>query len=99
MKKFALTITTFACCAALCITGAAVSFAPISAQADTATQATQSGLLLPQTYEEYLPLSAPSSAAVCTNYTAVADGNVIYVYDSHSQTYAKYEHEQSGLPE
>ena len=99
MKKFALTITTFACCAALCITGAAVSLAPISAQADTATQETQSGLLLPQTYEEYLPLSAPSSAAVSTNYTAVADGNVIYVYDSHSQTYVKYEREQSGLPE
>lgn len=99
MKKFALTITSLACCAALCITGAAVSLAPVSAQADATDQATQSGLLLPQTYEEYLPLSTPSGAAVTTDYTAVADGNVIYVYDSHTQTYAKYEHEQSGLPE
>ena len=38
-------------------------------------------LLLPETYEQYLDLSAPSSVAATDDYIAVADGNTIYLYD------------------
>lgn len=54
-------------------------------------------LLLPQTYEEYLPLSSPTDVAVCENYTAIADGNRIYIYDKTAGEYQVFQHEKSGI--
>ena len=56
------------------------------------TQPTQ--LLSPQSYEEYLRLNAPSDAAVTGNYTAIADGTTIYLFDRATNKYYEYSHEK-----
>lgn len=56
-------------------------------------------LIAPQTYEEYLPLTAPTDVAVSENYTAISDGNSIYIYDRQDGEYRKYAHGESGIPE
>lgn len=53
-------------------------------------------LISPVFYEEYLPLNAPMDIAYNEYYTAIADGNTVFVYDRQKQSYAKYEHEVSG---
>lgn len=78
---------------ALTVSGAVVSLAekePIAAKADTALQ-TQ--LLSPLSYEEYLPITAPTDVSVSEDRTAIADGKVIYVYDKREQTYREYVHD------
>lgn len=61
--------------------------------AETATENKTDGLLLPTSYEQYLPLSdAPSDVAVADNYTAIADGTRIYVYDRAKNAYDYYTH-------
>lgn len=49
-------------------------------------------LILPSSYEQYLPLSEPSDVSVTENYTAIADGSRIYVYDRRAGEYRCYEH-------
>ena len=56
-------------------------------------------LIAPQTYEEYLPLTAPTDVAVSENYTAIADGNFIYIYDRQDGEYRKYTHGEESVPE
>ncbi len=68
---------------------AAAANAFASAGGETAGE---DGLLLPGSYEQYLPLSAPSDVAVTENHTAVADGNLIYVYSRGEGEYRRYEH-------
>ncbi len=58
--------------------------------------ATGSKLLSPNTYEQYLSLSAPTDVAVSTNYKAIADGNAIYLYDKAANVYHKYVHGESS---
>ena len=65
--------------------------APFEAARDSANNS----LFLPSSYEEYLPLSEPSSVAVTENYTAIADGLKIYVYDRLAGSYSYYEHSES----
>lgn len=67
---------------------AATSAARAASNASTPTDE----LFLPDSYEEYLPLSEPSSVAVTENYTAIADGLNIYVYDRLSSRYRCYTH-------
>ena len=55
-------------------------------------QASADELILPSSYEQYLPLSAPSDVSVTENYTAIADGSRIYVYDRRAGEYRCYEH-------
>lgn len=55
-------------------------------------KAAQTQLLSPNTYEEYLSLSAPTDVAVCNDFTAISDGNCIYVYDRVDGVYRKYTH-------
>ncbi len=56
-------------------------------------------LIAPQTYEEYLPLTAPTDVAVSENYTAIADGNLIYIYDRQDGEYRRYAHGEMNVPE
>lgn len=58
----------------------------------------EDSLLLPSSYEEYLPLSAPSDIAVTKEYAAVADGSFIYVYDRKADAYSRYEHTANADP-
>ncbi len=74
--------------------------APDSTPADlTQNPKSETLLLAPNTYEEYLPLRAPTGAAVCEEYTAIAEGNVIYYYDREEETYFSYTHAEQGLPQ
>ena len=63
-----------------------------SEQTEQAEQAEQNTLVAPDSYEEYLQLNEPSCIAVCENYTAIADGNAIYLYDRAENEYRKYTH-------
>ena len=61
--------------------------APISAQTADETK-----LLAPDTYQQYLSLNDPMDVAVHGDYMAIADDNLIYVYDVQDGAYRKYEH-------
>ncbi|MBO5335012.1 MAG: hypothetical protein J6A87_03445 [Clostridia bacterium] len=52
----------------------------------------QDTLITPTTYEQYLPLNAPTDVAVCDDFTAIADGSKIYVYNDFYDLYRVYEH-------
>lgn len=60
------------------------------------TQEKTDSLFLPDDYEEYLPLSEPSSVAVTENYTAIADGLKIYIYNRLLGSYSYYTHEEES---
>ena len=55
-------------------------------------------LFSPVSYEEYLPLTAPADIAVSERYTAIADGNKIYLYDKTEQEYQTFTHNKKGQP-
>lgn len=89
-----MTIACLLACSALCTTtGAVLSHAEAHAneRASTAAQ-TRNDLLAPTTYQQYLPLLSPSSVAACTAYTAIADGESIYVYFATHDRYVRYVH-------
>lgn len=94
-KRLATILSVFLLSAAILPTAAALDGQKTVALADVSTTATtemENGLLVPQTYEQYLPLQNPTSVAVCENYTAIADGNSIYLYDRDDNEYRKYLH-------
>ncbi len=71
----------------------------ITAVAETISPAEQRPeLLSPSTYRQYLNLSSPSDLAVSDDYTAIADGNTIFVYDQNDDIYRKYIHEVNDAP-
>lgn len=47
-------------------------------------------LFLPSSSEQFLPLTSPNDVAISDDYIAVADGNVIYVYDRAAGHYNSY---------
>ena len=59
---------------------------------DVGQNSAEDELILPSTYEQYLPLSEPSDVSAAKNHTAIADGNKIYVYDRKAEEYRCYEH-------
>lgn len=81
--------------AALVLTGAGAAMPSLTAQGDegvTQIGKENSELFLPESFEQYLPLTAPSDVAFCEKYIAVADGTKLYVYDRMDGTYSRYEH-------
>ncbi len=50
-------------------------------------------LVMPTSKEQYLDLTAPTDVAVNERYTAISDGNIIYIYDSSLGLYREYSHE------
>ncbi|MBQ7879753.1 MAG: hypothetical protein IJ317_03790 [Clostridia bacterium] len=77
---------------ALSLVGAGVCLRAETATANTAQTGAGDALVAPQTYEEYLPLTSPTDAAVSERYTAIADGNRIFVYDVAADRYQTYTH-------
>ena len=72
---------------------------PTSVQADdpaARTDGTGDRLILPSSYEQYLPLTSPADVSVTSGYIAVADENRIYVYDRAAGSYSLYEHTQNA---
>lgn len=88
MKKGIITILS------LCLT--ATAFLPtadfaLQAKADEPANSADE-LLIPNSYQQYLSLLAPTDVSVSEKYTAIADGNVIYFYNVQQGEYVKYEH-------
>ena len=81
----------------LLLTATVLPFAATTVEAKASVQTDE--LIAPQTYEEYLPLTAPTDVAVSENYTAIADGNSIYIYDRQDGEYRKYTHGKESIPE
>ena len=78
--------------AALALGGTALSHAQnLSASAQKAEGVTAE-LVAPTSYEQYLFLTAPSDVAVSNSYTAISDGNSLFVYDRADDVYRRYEH-------
>lgn len=103
MRKITATIVSVLSCGALVLSGATAFRVENSAlttataeNADAAGKTVSSSLptqlLSPQSYEEYLHLETPSDVAVTGNYTAIADGESIFVYDRDGDEYHEYEH-------
>ncbi len=71
---------------------------PFAAKTVVAEESAQTDeLVVPSTYEEYLPLISPTDVAVSENHTAIADGNRIYIYDRATEEYEVFQHEKSGI--
>ena len=69
--------------AGICLTAGVGFSRAVHVGADVKTRS----LLFPDTYEEYLPLQNPADVAVSENYKAIADDNVIYLYDVDNGVY------------
>lgn len=52
----------------------------------------EESLFLPGSYEQYLPLLHPTDAAINEHYIAVADGNLLYLYNRNTGSYTQYAH-------
>ena len=85
-KRSLLTILSVALCLA--------AFVPTKAalHAEATAEKTTDALTLPVSYEEYLQLSSPTDIAVNAAYTAISDGNFIYIYNREKGLYSTYEH-------
>ena len=95
MKKKMLAMLPIFLATATVMPFAAKSVSAVEAQASEKTER----LIAPQTYEEYLPLTSPTDVAASENYTAIADGNAIYIYDRQENEYKKFEHGEENAPE
>lgn len=98
MRKITATILSVLGFGAFAFSGAAVLCAEKTASADTAspvytksTAPTETTLLSPDSYQEYLHLDAPTDVAVTESYTAISDGNVIHLYHK-KYGYRQYVH-------
>lgn len=88
---------TFGLLLALTLTAGALSAAdiPLSAEAEGAPvvfSRENAELLLPDSYEEYLPLENPAYVAMNEEHIAIADNYSIYVYDRAREEYSVYHH-------
>lgn len=90
MRKITATILSICALLAFATPKATDFSAPFSAQADT--KASKAELLSPSSYEQYLSLNAPTDVSVAEEYTAIADGSTIQIYDRESDSYLHYEH-------
>ncbi len=94
MRKIIATILSLCALCAFGLSNASRHFAPVSAAAETATHArsSETELLAPSSYEQYLALQTPSDVTISERYTAIADGNKLYVYDRDDDVYRQYTH-------
>lgn len=92
MKKKLITI--FLIVAAVCALGVG-AIAAHAENGGTDGDTAETRLFLPSSYEQYLELENPSDFAVNERYIAVADGDIIYVYDRNESVFATYTHTTS----
>ena len=67
--------------------------------AASAPAANTDALVYPASYEEYLPLTAPSDTAVSADFTAISEENKIYVYKRSENVYSLYTHDNNADPD
>ncbi len=89
MKKKSAKILSLSALFLTAILGGAFTLTPTPTKAEP-TQKDE--LISPTSYEQYLDLTDPSDVAVNERYTAISDGNVIYVYDNIDHVYREYSH-------
>lgn len=99
MRKIAKKTALLLSLTALVTTSAALPFAQKSGDTQTAfaqsaqySMQEETSLVLPENYQQYLSLTNPMDVAVCNDYMAIADNNLIYVYNVQDNAYHKYEH-------
>lgn len=106
MKRALKALITILCALALACSGTAVFAQNGADEADGYTDAVSAfadaeqsaraektetrELFLPSSSEQFLPLTSPNDVAISDDYIAVADGNVIYVYDRAAGRYNSY---------
>ncbi|MBR2321370.1 MAG: hypothetical protein IKA57_04465 [Clostridia bacterium] len=83
MKTFKRTILSIAALTALSCIGAASLCAKKNPSVVANADVSNVELLSPESYVQYLPLVAPTDIAVTENFTAIADGQKIYVYEGN----------------
>ena len=91
MRKNKVTILSLALFSALLFAGAAglcTQKSPLTASAESSPPV----LISPSDYEQYLSLTAPTAVAATDDYTAIADGKVLHVYDRSANLYREYTH-------
>ena len=93
-NMFKRKLAIFPLALALCggIAGAYTAGAITASATGEGLTAAQAELFLPAAYEQYLALNTPSDIALCDDYLAIADGNLIYVYDREAGEYRVYQH-------
>lgn len=70
---------------------AAGGFSAQKMQAKADSEPVQAELIAPLSYEQYLPLTSPAYYSASEGYTAIADGNVLYLYDKAEKEYLCYD--------
>lgn len=97
MKKFAATILSLFSVCVLASPTTSEFFTPKAGAEQSlgqaATVATETKLLSPSTYEQYLSLTATKDVSINETHTAIADGKFLHVYDRAEQIYRSYEHD------
>ncbi len=88
MKKIFLSLLTLATITA------AGGFSIAQSLSATAEEPLAERLLTPSSYEEYLSLNAPVDVAVTDRYTAIADGNILYLFNRDTNAWQAYAHPQ-----
>ena len=88
MKRRTWTTALLISCTALGISIAAAAHAVTLTHAET-VQTVQDTLVLPTSYEQYLPLTSPTDVAVSDDYTAIAEAHTIYLYHRARNVYTK----------
>ena len=96
MSKNRLTI----CISALCTAGLfALAGGNVYAKTVQAEETAQDILLAPTTYQQFLQLGNPTDVAVCDNFTAIADGNLLYLYNKAENEYTTFTHDENAEAE
>lgn len=96
MNKIAIKTLSF--CATLCAVFAfALPKATVFNTQNLVTANAETGsatLLAPSSYQSYLPLTNTKDVAASEQFTAIADGKTLYVYDSYDNDYSIYVHSE-----
>ncbi len=99
MRKNFIKLGLTVACTAILAYGASLmpnfgmsSLPTAKADSSATTEVSEDTLITPTSYEQYLPLQAPTDVAASDDFTAIADGNLIYVYNKARQIYRTYTH-------
>ncbi len=94
MKKMKATILSFLTLSVAFFACGGLARAKTASAENVNPPAQTESLLFPTSYDQYLALNSPNSVAVKKNYTAISDGNVLYLCDrtGSAPVWKKYEH-------
>lgn len=94
MKKYILSFLSIL--SGITLLGGSFYAIKASAEGTITVDSSELSVVLPSSYEQYLPLQNPSSVAVSESFMAVADGSNIFVYDKKDGVYHAYSHTENS---